>query len=1714
MQVAWTSHWCAVAKCIGTVVNLERPLCSVGRVLQAGLDVDLAKMHGVWTVLTDLVSFVLRAATGMDQTGIELEFIDEIFFSVICEAKNGIIASMGVVTSLINGIVNTADRAARSSVGSMVGLDQEAANAEAVRTMTAAATTNFLAQIAMGVLYPPIVFKKTIICHTDAFLSIFDVTGFTLRLGSQKYAKATNSLVGMCLSEYHKESLQSPQSSESQAGFAAVLQGMAVDAGTAVAQIPFERMLHAMDAGFAYAIGVVAGLQDVVGTADQKHCNLPDIEADDVSTCACGDTPVMIPDDRAGVDGSQFWCTGVLSLISSTGQTFIGVNPYTYTQITQMTSTQDIYLECIATGNTEPPCNKGPPNDHAYGGLLAIQGISVFTVATRCKSNYANSQWNEGAAVLFSDPLPASLAKIGSKVYQLRESFTNNVDPVVVACLMLTLQGGGSNDACLQDFLTLRNQRRQAFSQYIPIEPSKKGTQYIAACEVFTGPAHSSRMTDAEREPFKQCIDDYSDVGCTTPGMVWAGRSTNRVPVATTHARADSDHAKRLTIARETLAEVKKNVLAVLNDPGLTSWNADRLDLAIFTAEGDALHQLFDALVVGPYARAGMWPTDVENKLPRLDWYRDTHGGTTREFELPCSGDALRGVDQAPFTCGSATRRAVIRYFMHRIFTAGSENLNSAVQRAVHEMISNLKATWSVDYGCECLTEKHLTLANAMGETDVFIGKHDVACCDPDDPGSFLPSFLYDTPYTTLRGSSLVKELFTMIGTFVQNDLWTRSSSPFTEYNLDILSGVVKWNSEQKILAANMGLFRTDMPLLSYDSTEVSEPFGGDDRNVSMWRTCHGFLQQTLATLPMGVDGLPVGIFKNNPLDPTAFSGEYAVSELERVVRSMTSEAWFVSPLYYSHAMRHLPSDSLLCESAYTGEPESGLDERVSPLPLQREYVNGIDVLGRDFVLADMASIHPRAGGLGSVRHACLCGWVTESSCYIPAEVCDSVYWPDIDDTVAAYCALQDSGNRPVPRPNGMGGDGDKVRDAVITEWVDDWVCDSMAPSESWGVLNETNMQEWMTRNMSSLSIRETLEHGRVGMRIGSFQSVIGDKEWKRVLNPKQRTRPVTELHNGTVGQRWCVGNHAEMLPESFADRFVDELFPIAQGVTESAGLAFCLRVVVEGARLRVLQLAAAGTSGEATKKISEAMQGQENILSTWRHRCVQQVDMVGMCMLRGVFAVQPVLEQVPKCPFELTDMPRTGAWLTPGCVLRWTDNRYFYPCLCNDCSTSPILSVVHDVVDRGACEMAINPSSFMLEYKKKSSLFWATDYTHEEDALKRSMLTAQVLALHEQRKYNTGVDVQKLLTNYINSDEGVVNDHPGTFGNVDGDTKWFSAEGLARDGSTKFCDIIHDWWPESWEQPVGVHVTTPCHSSETPYRGFDNAFTTDRQYEPPRMVYRHEVLRDVKTTRNNLGSSGLCRHRSLGMPIQDMNNIRFCTRMDLHARSDTSVPLSVAESVGQKLGPERLLEVCAADHGGVPWNADEQYETYRRSAGVILSWPDFETHWVWPSYTAASIPLAAPSDIVDSKWGDGGCGLYPLLTCITTQDCQELSTDLDVDMTCMGSAGDVGVCMVQRQNDGELHCVRHVDCGTGFMCAGDGLVYPQLHRLPIHVVRRSRRTCTHPAVSKMNKSICMDTRHGNRFRTSFVQTVCAATASGMSTERCWLNMRMRVNWK
>ena len=46
-------------------------------------------------------------------------------------------------------------------------------------------------------------------------------------------------------------------------------------------------------------------------------------------------------------------------------------------------------------------------------------------------------------------------------------------------------------------------------------------------------------------------------------------------------------------------------------------------------------------------------------------WARDsTERGADRSMDLPCFGDKLRKDYDPPFTCGSDTRRAIIKYFV------------------------------------------------------------------------------------------------------------------------------------------------------------------------------------------------------------------------------------------------------------------------------------------------------------------------------------------------------------------------------------------------------------------------------------------------------------------------------------------------------------------------------------------------------------------------------------------------------------------------------------------------------------------------------------------------------------------------------------------------------------------------------------------------------------------------------------------------------------------------------------------------------------------------------------------------------------------------------------------------------------------------------------------------------------------------------------------
>lgn len=158
------------------------------------------------------------------------------------------------------------------------------------------------------------------------------------------------------------------------------------------------------------------------------------------------------------------------------------------------------------------------------------------------------------------------------------------------------------------------------------------------------------------------------------------------------HSTVVADQQLRYVAASNTYAAIRNDVRAALD--AASQWNASNLKVTVFSAEGDMLHQYFDCMMMGALDRVDLWPgpTGVETPF----WSRNRRSGVGRDFELPCSGDALndrsgRRDTQSPFTCGSDARRAVIKYFIRNRLGTQSDANKDLVRQAVAILVSQLQ---------------------------------------------------------------------------------------------------------------------------------------------------------------------------------------------------------------------------------------------------------------------------------------------------------------------------------------------------------------------------------------------------------------------------------------------------------------------------------------------------------------------------------------------------------------------------------------------------------------------------------------------------------------------------------------------------------------------------------------------------------------------------------------------------------------------------------------------------------------------------------------------------------------------------------------------------------------------------------------------------------------------------------------------------------------
>lgn len=222
-------------------------------------------------------------------------------------------------------------------------------------------------------------------------------------------------------------------------------------------------------------------------------------------------------------------------------------------------------------------------------------------------------------------------------------------------------------------------------------------------------------------------------------------------------------------------------------------------------------------------------------------------------MDLPCFGSKLKGDPHPPFTCGSDTRRSIIKYFVRDYINTVS-GANNLAEQLVRERIEKLLVAWSDQskYACQCIGNRSgfsldccKTFATAAdnnnercycldGETQ------SIACCENNN--NFLSPALQEL-FDEIPAEDIVKKIIDQIDPYLHKIFTEPGNRAFREYNDPAKMNAWNWTSAGMAESATKvsGLFSSVDPIMSYNDTEVGFPF---KFGTTMWQTCEGMLRQ------------------------------------------------------------------------------------------------------------------------------------------------------------------------------------------------------------------------------------------------------------------------------------------------------------------------------------------------------------------------------------------------------------------------------------------------------------------------------------------------------------------------------------------------------------------------------------------------------------------------------------------------------------------------------------------------------------------------------------------------------------------------------------------------------------------------------------------------------------------------------------------------------
>ena len=239
-RLCYAANQCHIARCIGTMVNVIRPLCASGAVVESGYNTLIAGLQGAWIIIVDTLVSVIEASSGVRKP-IKITWPDQVFYGLMCTMKDTLASQVSILTSTVNGMVQVSVPLAQMQMGQAV--DNKFL---ATFGMTMAAVTNFIFSLLLFPFYAAAAVQKATVCSTSSLIGLVAGNNNVV-IGDPDIQRGTDSTLGKCLTQTFSENSQGTNSgTDNHAGFVAASSSLLDDLAGASQTIPFDAMIHGM----------------------------------------------------------------------------------------------------------------------------------------------------------------------------------------------------------------------------------------------------------------------------------------------------------------------------------------------------------------------------------------------------------------------------------------------------------------------------------------------------------------------------------------------------------------------------------------------------------------------------------------------------------------------------------------------------------------------------------------------------------------------------------------------------------------------------------------------------------------------------------------------------------------------------------------------------------------------------------------------------------------------------------------------------------------------------------------------------------------------------------------------------------------------------------------------------------------------------------------------------------------------------------------------------------------------------------------------------------------------------------------------------------------------------------------------------------------------------------------------------------------------------